>query len=511
MISAIYPRHITVYEDPLIARYYVRFKSLQRVPPSLKAFRSIVVGAVGRGAEKKFFFQVMLILTSYYKYQRSIVRFFTSSTISTSDCYSALGVPFGASDEKIKEAYRKLAKANHPDLGGSTERFLRIQRAYEHLMDPSTRKHQADSSASSAGSTARSGSSYWRSWDTGTSWWNRNSSSYDSGEDFEAEFEEQWRRFNDRNRGKRGGRFKARQGRPSDQSETQDFEDRTKSRADNYKAEQEFRDQHTRVRGRRKHNRVADDSPSRISLSVVDRAKGNVSGLYIRVAKFNGRVCYNNPEKNLFVFWSNKNKDWKISHALKDNGDCIAFNSKVHPTTASPFIVGDFSKWMLWNERAKRYLPVKLQAELSQEDYSTWTVEKLREALNDLGLHDKVEKCFEKSELVDLMNMFADLKKPKRKPDSSANDPIPENHYRLCSRQRHDGVVQAPPVLSDTCKTGNNRVDGFMGPMHEIEDWLLKHGDRRRFYGVFDSAKNYCFGLIWKDNKRWARACPHEW
>lgn len=460
-------------------------------------------------AKNCFFPGQMILLTSYYKYQRSICRWFTSSTISTSESFSALGVSFGASDDTIKEAYRKLAKANHPDLGGSTERFLRIQRAYEHLMDPSNRQQQNRSSGPRA--EAGSGSSFWRSWDTEASWWKKESSSYDSGQDFEAEFEEQWRRFNHRKQDKRAGRFKVRKGMSYDHSESQDFEDRTTSREDQYNAEQESRDQSSRGRGRRKNTRQVEDSPSRISLGIVDKAKGNVCGHYNKVAKFNGRVCYNNPEKSLFVFWSNKNKDWKISHTLKDNGDCIAFNSKVHPSIPSPFIVGDFSKWMLWNERAKRYVPVKLQADLIPEDYSNWSVEKLRAALKDLGLHEKVDKCFEKSELVELMKMFGDLKKPKRKAESSANDPIPENHYRLCSRQRHDGVVQAPPVLSDTCKTGNNRIDGFMGPINVIEDWLLMHGDRRRFYGVFDSSKKYCFGLIWKDNKRWARACPHEW
>ena len=45
-----------------------------------------------------------------------------------------LGVPYGAAPAVVLEAYRRLSKLHHPDReGGSEERFMEIQRAYETL------------------------------------------------------------------------------------------------------------------------------------------------------------------------------------------------------------------------------------------------------------------------------------------------------------------------------------------------------------------------------------------
>lgn len=52
------------------------------------------------------------------------------------DYYKTLGVEKNATPEEIKKAYRKLAGANHPDRGGDTATFQKIQQAYDVLSDP---------------------------------------------------------------------------------------------------------------------------------------------------------------------------------------------------------------------------------------------------------------------------------------------------------------------------------------------------------------------------------------
>lgn len=52
------------------------------------------------------------------------------------DHYNTLGVQRNASPEEIKQAYRKLASVHHPDRGGDTAQFQKIQEAYDTLGDP---------------------------------------------------------------------------------------------------------------------------------------------------------------------------------------------------------------------------------------------------------------------------------------------------------------------------------------------------------------------------------------
>ncbi len=60
------------------------------------------------------------------------------------DYYSILGVDKDSSEEKIKLAYRKLAKKFHPDLNktdpNAKEKFIELKGAYDTLIDPIKRK-----------------------------------------------------------------------------------------------------------------------------------------------------------------------------------------------------------------------------------------------------------------------------------------------------------------------------------------------------------------------------------
>lgn len=59
------------------------------------------------------------------------------------DHYSTLGVAKNATPDDIKKAYRRMAGIHHPDKGGDTATFQKIQQAYETLSDPN-KKHEYD-------------------------------------------------------------------------------------------------------------------------------------------------------------------------------------------------------------------------------------------------------------------------------------------------------------------------------------------------------------------------------
>jgi DnaJ-class molecular chaperone len=60
-----------------------------------------------------------------------------------SDHYNTLGVARNATPDDIKKAYRRMAAIHHPDKGGDTAEFQKIQSAYETLSDPQ-KKQQYD-------------------------------------------------------------------------------------------------------------------------------------------------------------------------------------------------------------------------------------------------------------------------------------------------------------------------------------------------------------------------------
>jgi len=52
------------------------------------------------------------------------------------DHYQTLGIARNATTDDIKKAYRRLAGIHHPDKGGDTAEFQKVQQAYEILSDP---------------------------------------------------------------------------------------------------------------------------------------------------------------------------------------------------------------------------------------------------------------------------------------------------------------------------------------------------------------------------------------
>ncbi len=57
-----------------------------------------------------------------------------------SDLYAELGVSRTASEDEIRSAYKSLARTHHPDRGGNTEKFQKIQEAHEVLTDADRRR-----------------------------------------------------------------------------------------------------------------------------------------------------------------------------------------------------------------------------------------------------------------------------------------------------------------------------------------------------------------------------------
>lgn len=59
------------------------------------------------------------------------------------DHYQTLGVAKNATPDDIKKAYRRLASIHHPDKGGDTAMFQKVEEAYRVLSDPE-KKQQYD-------------------------------------------------------------------------------------------------------------------------------------------------------------------------------------------------------------------------------------------------------------------------------------------------------------------------------------------------------------------------------
>ena len=70
---------------------------------------------------------------------KSTLDFIYDSTLFV-DLYSILQIDIDVKQDEIKTAYITLAKKNHPDQGGSSDKFQEITRAYEVLYNKETRK-----------------------------------------------------------------------------------------------------------------------------------------------------------------------------------------------------------------------------------------------------------------------------------------------------------------------------------------------------------------------------------
>ena len=71
--------------------------------------------------------------------------------------YDLLAVHPDASAEEIRDAYRRLSKGVHPDVGGSPMLFRKVQEAYDVLSDPA-RRRVSDSSLRDGGTYEQDGS-----------------------------------------------------------------------------------------------------------------------------------------------------------------------------------------------------------------------------------------------------------------------------------------------------------------------------------------------------------------
>lgn len=76
------------------------------------------------------------MLPAYYAaihYANSIPLSYQHTMISISDAHKILGTSIYSTKEEIKAKYRALSQIWHPDNGGNTEEFKKVNEAYERL------------------------------------------------------------------------------------------------------------------------------------------------------------------------------------------------------------------------------------------------------------------------------------------------------------------------------------------------------------------------------------------
>ena len=376
------------------------------------------------------------------------------SRVPSFDCYKTLGLGRRCSESEIKTAYRVLVKQHHPDVNGgkSSSRFIEIQQAYETLTE---RREEHDSTHPD-----KKPQTNWTP-HTKNSWWSENFT--DPSEDFE----EIWRRMKSRH-------FRS------------DEDDRNRQNEDG------------RNRQRRKtrfstETGKTSDPESKPGILKVESEISWMIGTFLRISDFNGRAAYEKSGKKfpVFLFWSRKFGDWKFHRRLKDEDTCLAFNEdgqKFPTNLRSAWIVHRRGHW----EKSK----VRISGERSddqkvKQEISTWTVEELKSYLTESGQAVQAAQCVEKKELIDLVVAIMN------------NSETSDIKIEIASRAHMGSAVELPtPSLSRKCRLHGNRVEHFGGG--DVADWILKHGNRLRYYGVFED-KKFQYGLVWANNKEWQR------
>lgn len=88
--------------------------------------------------------RIIAIYASYYEEKQQQTKSTFTSVNSTTSFLAVLGLEENYSLKELKSAYRKMAKIHHPDNYATAseaqqkiaaEKFIRIQRAYDYLMD----------------------------------------------------------------------------------------------------------------------------------------------------------------------------------------------------------------------------------------------------------------------------------------------------------------------------------------------------------------------------------------
>ncbi|XP_047336306.1 chaperone protein dnaJ 20, chloroplastic-like [Impatiens glandulifera] len=139
----------------LISRSNTSFSNLQSSPPIPAAAVTVTV-AVSVAASSRYSTSIRPGRVSYQTQSRSrVIRaaindgtYVKSGSISVLDnmsFYELLGISEKGSLGEIKQAYKQLARKYHPDVSPPdlvaeyTQRFIRVQEAYETLSDPGRR------------------------------------------------------------------------------------------------------------------------------------------------------------------------------------------------------------------------------------------------------------------------------------------------------------------------------------------------------------------------------------